>query len=268
MNLREMHRRAAILERPEVPAVDDVLALAEIEQGSWAWLNTILRASHIPLGVDNVGFTPGTGATVAADDVGGGLLVQRVKPVWGVDGSMVDTSQSNPLPVDQRGRSTYVVSTGLQVNVAAARTLHFDIFNAVGSGIVPVIMGIYILPSLVAVTGVGLTWEIGRSTAVGTGGVALTVQQFNSTDTAVPAQVTGRGKPTGGVTGQTALLFPNTSSEETSGYATQATQINHVPTLLGKISGITLNEGEGLYVAQTTNSSIGSTNIVCVYTVG
>lgn len=48
--------------------------------------------------VDNVGYTPGTGATIAADDVGG-VLYQRVKPAFGVDNSAVDVSASNPLPV-------------------------------------------------------------------------------------------------------------------------------------------------------------------------
>jgi hypothetical protein len=39
---------------------------------------------------DNVAITPGSGATVAADDVGGGVLVQRVKAVLGADGTGVD----------------------------------------------------------------------------------------------------------------------------------------------------------------------------------
>lgn len=48
---------------------------------------------------DNIGYTPGYGAQIAADDVGG-TLVQRVKPVFGVDGQAVDVSTLNPLPVE------------------------------------------------------------------------------------------------------------------------------------------------------------------------
>lgn len=48
---------------------------------------------------DNVGYTPGTGATVAADEISG-VLFQRVKPVVGEDGIAVDVSLSNPMPVD------------------------------------------------------------------------------------------------------------------------------------------------------------------------
>lgn len=51
---------------------------------------------------DNVGYTPGSGELIAADDVGG-VLYQRVKPVTGVDGVAVDVSDVNPLPVGAVG---------------------------------------------------------------------------------------------------------------------------------------------------------------------
>lgn len=47
---------------------------------------------------DNVGYTPGSGATVAADEIGG-VLFQRVKLTHGEDGSAIDASEANPLPV-------------------------------------------------------------------------------------------------------------------------------------------------------------------------
>lgn len=51
---------------------------------------------------DNVGYTPGSGATVAADDIGG-ILYQRVKPVTGDDGTATDVSATNPMPVAAYG---------------------------------------------------------------------------------------------------------------------------------------------------------------------
>jgi len=39
---------------------------------------------------DDVGYTPGSGATIAADDVGPGVLYQRVKVSLGADGTAVD----------------------------------------------------------------------------------------------------------------------------------------------------------------------------------
>ena len=47
---------------------------------------------------DNVGYTPGSGATIAADDIGG-ILFQRVKPTWGSDGVANDVNETTPLPV-------------------------------------------------------------------------------------------------------------------------------------------------------------------------
>jgi uncharacterized protein YpuA (DUF1002 family) len=48
---------------------------------------------------DNVGYTPGTGASVAADEIGGNLF-QRVKLALGADGvNDGDVSAANPVPV-------------------------------------------------------------------------------------------------------------------------------------------------------------------------
>lgn len=53
---------------------------------------------------DNVGYTPGTGAIVAADEIGG-VLHQRVKLGIGADGVAVDVSDANPMPVQVLGVS-------------------------------------------------------------------------------------------------------------------------------------------------------------------
>lgn len=47
---------------------------------------------------DNVGYTPGTGAIVAADEIAG-VLHQRVKLGIGADGVAVDLSAANPMPI-------------------------------------------------------------------------------------------------------------------------------------------------------------------------
>jgi hypothetical protein len=47
---------------------------------------------------DNVTL-PGSGAVVASDDIGSGVQAQRIKPVWGADGTGTDTQVSQPLPV-------------------------------------------------------------------------------------------------------------------------------------------------------------------------
>jgi hypothetical protein len=47
---------------------------------------------------DNIQVTQGTGTTMATDDISG-VQYPRVKVSWGVDGSAVDASATNPLPV-------------------------------------------------------------------------------------------------------------------------------------------------------------------------
>jgi hypothetical protein len=53
---------------------------------------------------DNVAITAGTGTTIAADDIGAGVLAQRVKLVWGPDGTGndADVASGKSLPVQLR----------------------------------------------------------------------------------------------------------------------------------------------------------------------
>jgi len=67
---------------------------------------------------DNVGYTPGTGATIAADDLSG-ILYQRVKISEGADGSATDVSAANPMPSSVPGA---VSATILSLTTAATGT--------------------------------------------------------------------------------------------------------------------------------------------------
>jgi hypothetical protein len=73
---------------------------------------------------DNVGYTPGSGALIAADDIGGNLH-QRVKVVVGADGvSDGDVSLSNPMPIQGVGE--------LVEQLAAIRVLLQSLSRSVG----------------------------------------------------------------------------------------------------------------------------------------
>ena len=64
---------------------------------------------------DNVAITPGSGATAAADDIGG-VLFQRVKLVQGADGvNDGDVAASNPLPTQESGGAMSLLSRILNV---------------------------------------------------------------------------------------------------------------------------------------------------------
>lgn len=78
---------------------------------------------------DNVGYTPGSGATVAADEIGG-VLYQRVKPVTGADGTAVDVSATNPMPMAAYGELLEAVEAlRMAVSVLARNTPVLDSAN-------------------------------------------------------------------------------------------------------------------------------------------
>lgn len=67
---------------------------------------------------DNVGITPGTGAIIAADDIGG-VLHQRAKVQFGGDGEATDVSSASPLPVAVSGVSTEATLSALKASIDA-----------------------------------------------------------------------------------------------------------------------------------------------------
>lgn len=164
-------------------------------------------------------------------------------------------------------KPTWIFSTGNTIHVAAARTTLVDLFNASGSGVILRVVGVYVIPTLTAVAGVGQTYEAIRTSAAGTGGTTITPAALDSDNTALPAQVTARTKPSGATT-QATLFFINGSSEETSPYAGLASQLIHLPRdANGDTQAIVLRSGRGLKIDQTTSSGIGNVNVVLVVTV-
>ncbi|MDP2319561.1 MAG: hypothetical protein Q8O42_09525 [Acidobacteriota bacterium] len=69
---------------------------------------------------DNVDITPGSGATISADEIGGTVKVQRVKPQHGADGSATDTSFAAPLPVSFGVPATRGNYSFAQINAASS----------------------------------------------------------------------------------------------------------------------------------------------------
>lgn len=74
--------------------------------------------------VDNVAITAGSGTTIAADDIGSGVLAQRVKLVWGPDGTGndADVASGKPIPVQLRSSGGTDVSNALPVVTTNAGT--------------------------------------------------------------------------------------------------------------------------------------------------
>ena len=71
---------------------------------------------------DSVGYTPGTGANIAVDEISG-LLHQRVKVGIGADGTAVDVSESNPMPMAAYGELIEAVEAMRMAVQSLTRTI-------------------------------------------------------------------------------------------------------------------------------------------------
>jgi hypothetical protein len=121
---------------------------------------------------DNVGYTPGTGATVAADEIAG-VLHQRVKLGVGGDGVAVDVSEENPMPVAD-AQSGNLLLRILQMLMAP---LGYD--KALGRQRSTVI--VETLPTLAAVTTVTTVTTLSNVAAIG--GYSAQMQVFDTNRT-------------------------------------------------------------------------------------
>ena len=87
---------------------------------------------------DNVGYTPGSGASIAADDIGG-VLHQRVKISVGADGTAADVSASTPMPVDASSGELIEAIEALRMAVASlTKSIGYALPNLTGFPIMEV----------------------------------------------------------------------------------------------------------------------------------
>jgi hypothetical protein len=104
---------------------------------------------------DNIGYTPGSGATIAADDIGGNLH-QRIKVVVGADGvSDGDVSLANPMPIQGVGELVEQLSAIRVLLQSLSRSVGQAMPDAFGRLLVNVATGtvaVSALPTLAAVT--------------------------------------------------------------------------------------------------------------------
>ena len=151
---------------------------------------------------DSILVTPGSGATVATHLLNSKehQAIVQVDPTGHVLGSKL----------------VYLYEIAEQVHVAAANTIHWDLFNADAALLVR-LLGIHQRPSITTVvTGVAFAWQLIRTTSVGTGGAAQTAWLPDLSQTALDADITCRSKPTGGATSGVVLRNYSISSEETN----------------------------------------------------
>jgi hypothetical protein len=227
------------------------------------------------------GVTLGTGDICASDEIttANGAVVsarhaQRVKvDAVGADGQFRDVSVNYPFPVMLVGnRPTYGINIPSQVHVAAANTVHWDLFNA-DPAVVVRVLSILQRPNITtSVTGVVFDWLLERTTAVGTGGSAITPWSADTAAAALDADITCRSKPTGGATQSTDLSPYSLSSEETNAATIQIASQGGLELLPPPLmpanggSGLVLRQNQGLRCVQVTNSAAGNTGWLMTFT--
>lgn len=195
---------------------------------------------------DSVTITPGAGATIATHAPGDGKEYQVV----------MIADDSGHL---QQSLPTYGFYIKAQAGGAAKD--HFDLFNAVGSGKVLELRGLWVSPSLIAaVTGtLAPDFDFCRTSAVGTGGAALvmgaatfpSLHKLDTGDPDLPAGITVRAAPTGGATIDDALFSSYISQEETQAGSQLAQWQNLLP-MTAMARRYTAREGQGFKLRQIT----------------
>jgi len=208
---------------------------------------------------DSILVTPGSGATVATHTVSSKehqvvMFADQTGHIWG----------SKPL---------YYFRVPFQVHVGAANTKHLDLFNADAALIVRVVSVLHIPDAITAVTGQMFDWQLARTTAVGTGGTALTAWLPDLNQTALDADITCRAKPTGGATSSTILTMWQMNSEETDTNSRLVASLGGyeaIPEPLRPINGgqgLVLRQNQGLQALQVTAASAGNSGFIVGFTV-
>lgn len=213
---------------------------------------------------DSVLVTPGSGATIATETIGG--KEHQVVIQADSSGHLVGS-----LP-------TYLYQT--PAAAVGASKLYFDLFNAVGSGKVIDVRGIWAIPKTdVAVVGaLGIRLDLYRTSAVGTGGTAASYKSptpdvaggnicpMDTANAALPAQITARWLPAGGATISEWMIVTYSLGEET---ATSMAYISQYQNLLPNLiygQKFALREGQGMLVKQGAVAATGSMSFLVAFT--
>lgn len=216
---------------------------------------------------DSILVTPGTGATVATELIGGKEHQVIVPADSG--GHLIGT-----LPT-----YSYIVPS----TAVGANKLFLDLFNASGSGTVIKVTSIRpIIDTDVALVGaLGIRLLLFRTSTVGTGGTAAayksatldvaggTISPQDTNNANLSAQITGRHLPTGGATIAEWLRGMYVMGEEAStsqAYVFQG-QVNMLDLDSESAQLLTLREGEGILLKQGAVAATGQVRFRITFTV-
>lgn len=201
---------------------------------------------------DSVLVTPGSGATIATHTVGSKehQAVVLADPVTGhLVGSLDDWF------------AWFAPATN-----AANRSVA-DLFNADASVVVRV-RGVWVIPTVTAITGVNLEFILNRTSAVGTGGTGVTPRPLDKNAAALDADITARAGATGGATLDVELFRQYHFNEETNAGLMLMQHQNLLPSSIGnRVAEVVLRQNQGLQVKQGGAGTVGLTGALFYFTV-
>lgn len=202
---------------------------------------------------DSIAITPGTGATVATQLV-------SAKEYQVVMVAMPDGHLTGSLP-------QYRLICPSQA--VGANKVFLDLFNATGSGVSIRVLSAYCFSdSDTAVTGtLGVEVNLTRTTAVGTGGTAatldgtsltaITISEMDTNNPALSANITARSSPTGGATAGALLGQRWIFTEETSAPSGIAGTLG-AEFIRNEGADLIVRENSGLRFVQGSVASVGN----------
>jgi hypothetical protein len=149
----------------------------------------------------------------------------------------------------------------------AANLVYWHLFNAAGSGKTIKLRKVFIQPSQAVTAITAQTWRVAKTSSVGTtGNTAITVQKHDSSDAALPSQVTvARSYTSGGTQAFTFFELP-INPEETMPGSTIASFWNILPVDGDPITDYVIREGEGVAVQNITGGAY-AWSVLGVFTV-
>lgn len=209
---------------------------------------------------DSILVTPGSGATVATHTVAS--KEHQVVVVADADGHIQ--------------KSLPVYRLIVQGSAVGANKVHADLFNADAALLVRIVSA-KVLPDIdTAVTGV-VSAEVAltRTTAVGTGGTAATLDstsltaptivELDTNNTALDADITARAAPAGGATAGALLGIRHVFTEETNAGAAIAAALG--AEFVNADYPIMLRQNQGIRFVQGAVASVGTLNFEITFEV-
>lgn len=211
---------------------------------------------------DSINVTPGTGATVATQ-----LVSSKEYQVVMV--AMPDGHLNGSLP-------QYRLICPSQA--VGASKVFLDLFNATGSGVsIRVLSAFCYVDNDTAVTGtLGVEINMTRTTAVGTGGTAntlegtsltaITISEMDTNNPALSASITARSAPTGGATAGALLGQRWVYTEETAAPSGIAGTLG-AEFIRNEGADLIVRENSGLRFVQGTVASVGNVSFEVTFEV-